>query len=165
MPKLWSTRVFCVNDAWFTYVSRINGEILNQGSIRCCSRFAFILNWDGPRISGERRYTFGQPELLEGLDFVVVAIGLFGVSEILLNAENKLEIEKPAKIQGVFPNREVWLPTFASIRRGTVIGMVLGLIPEANSVIASLISYSVEKKRADPSRFGNSMFIDRPYQW
>jgi putative tricarboxylic transport membrane protein len=106
-------------------------------------------------ISGENRFTFGQPELLEGLDLAIVAIGLFGLSEILLNLESKDNIQKPEKVKGIFPNREEWSPVLKSIIRGTGIGFFIGLIPGANAVIASLMSYSVEKKIAkNPSRFG-----------
>ncbi|OLN22109.1 transporter [Domibacillus antri] len=106
--------------------------------------------------SGAIRFTFGQPELLGGIDFTVLAIGLFGISEILSNAGNPTKMEKPAKIQGLLPKREELLPTSMSIGRGTVLGFLIGLIPGSNAAISSLMSYSLEKKRAkDPSRFGN----------
>lgn len=105
--------------------------------------------------SGAMRFTFGQTELLDGLDFVVVAMGLFGISEILLNAENQMKMDKPAKIGGLLPKKEEWKPTAKSIARGTGVGMLIGLIPGASASIASLVSYSLEKKLAkDPSRFG-----------
>ncbi|OES44756.1 tripartite tricarboxylate transporter permease [Domibacillus iocasae] len=105
--------------------------------------------------SGAIRFTFGQQELLGGIDFTVLAIGLFGISEILSNAGNPTNMEKPAKIQGLFPKKEEWLPTSMSIGRGTILGFLIGLIPGSNAAISSLMSYSLEKKRAkDPSRFG-----------
>lgn len=106
-------------------------------------------------ISGDQRFTFGSLQLLDGIDFTIMAMGLFGISEILLYAENPTKIKKTEKIKGLFPNRKEWGPTFKSIGRGTGIGMILGLIPGANSIIASTFSYIVEKKAAkDPSRFG-----------
>ncbi|MEW9672469.1 tripartite tricarboxylate transporter permease [Ammoniphilus sp. 3BR4] len=105
--------------------------------------------------SGAIRFTFGQNELLDGLDFTIIAMGLFAFSEILMNMENQTKPVIPEKIQGLFPKREEWNPTMRSIGRGTGIGMVLGLIPGANAVIASLLSYSLEKRIAkDPNRFG-----------
>lgn len=105
--------------------------------------------------SGATRFIFGRLELLEGLDFVVVAMGLFGISEILLNAENHLNMKKPEKIHGLMPKREEWKPALKSIGRGTGIGLLIGLIPGASASIASLISYSTEKRIAkNPSRFG-----------
>ncbi len=106
-------------------------------------------------MSGAVRFTFGQAHLLEGLDFVVVAVGLFGISEIFINAEKQLGMDKPAKVEGLLPRREEWLPIIKSIGRGTGIGLILGIIPGVNAVITTITSYSIEKKLAkDPSRFG-----------
>lgn len=106
-------------------------------------------------MTGSVRYAFGQPYLIEGLDFVTLSIGLFGLSELLLSAEQKWKSSKPPKVKGVLPRREEWKPTLKSIGRGTGIGFLIGLIPGMNSVIAPVVSYSVEKKLAkDPSRFG-----------
>jgi putative tricarboxylic transport membrane protein len=105
--------------------------------------------------SGAERFIFGQLELLDGVDFVVLAMGLFGISEILINAESNMQLDKPAKIKSLIPPREEWKPALSAIARGTGLGMVLGLIPGASASIASLMSYSLEKKVAkDPTRFG-----------
>ena len=106
-------------------------------------------------VSGEYRFTFGSMELMEGIDFAVMAMGLFGISEILLNAENPAKVGKSERVKGLLPRREEWSPTLKSVGRGTGIGMILGVIPGANSIIASTFSYILEKKVAkDPSRFG-----------
>ncbi|MEH7747780.1 tripartite tricarboxylate transporter permease, partial [Neobacillus drentensis] len=106
-------------------------------------------------VTGEFRFTFGSIELMDGIDFAVMAMGLFGISEILLNAENPAKVTKPEKVKGLLPRRDEWGATLKSIGRGTGIGMLLGVIPGANSIIASTFSYIVEKKAAkDPSRFG-----------
>jgi putative tricarboxylic transport membrane protein len=105
--------------------------------------------------TGAERYTFGQLELIDGIDFVVLAMGLFGVSEILINAEQSMDIPRPPKVKGLIPPRDEWGPSAKAIGRGTILGMVLGLIPGSSASIASLLSYSLEKKVAkDPSRFG-----------
>ncbi|MED4601291.1 tripartite tricarboxylate transporter permease [Paenibacillus validus] len=106
-------------------------------------------------VSGAVRFTFGEPYLMNGFDLVTIAMGLFGLSEILLGMENLTNSEKPAKVKGLLPRREEWKPTVNSIGRGTVLGFITGLIPGTNSVIPALLSYSLEKKIAkDPSRFG-----------
>jgi putative tricarboxylic transport membrane protein len=106
-------------------------------------------------VTGTVRFTFDQMQLMDGFDFVIVAMGLFGISEILISSEEKTGQEIIPKIKGLFPSREEWKPALLSIFRGTGIGFFLGLIPGANAVIASLVSYSAEKKLAkDPSRFG-----------
>lgn len=97
-------------------------------------------------ISGANRFTFGIPDFLSGFDFVIVSMGLFGISEILLNAENKYKAEKPAKVKGLFPRKDEWAPTLKSIGRGTGLGFLIGLVPGANAVLASLASYTLEKK-------------------
>lgn len=106
--------------------------------------------------SGVMRYTFGRMELFEGIDFVVIAMGLFGISEILLSVENIAEsVVSKGKIKGFLPRKEEIKPTAFAILRGTGVGVFLGLIPGATTVIASIISYTLEKKLAkDPSRFG-----------
>ncbi|MDP4127584.1 MAG: tripartite tricarboxylate transporter permease [Bacillota bacterium] len=105
--------------------------------------------------SGVLRFTFGSTELMDGLDFTVMAMGLFGISEILLNAENPAKVTRPEKVKGLFPKRGEWGATLKAVGRGTGIGMILGIIPGANSIIASTFSYILEKKVAkDPSRFG-----------
>lgn len=106
-------------------------------------------------VSGESRFTLGSLELQRGIDFVPMALGLFGISEILLSLEEKINTAKPAQVKRLLPERHEWSPTMKAIGRGTGIGFLIGLIPGANAVIASLISYTVEKKIAkDPSRFG-----------
>ena len=106
-------------------------------------------------VSGESRFTLGLLQLERGIDFVPMALGLFGISELLLSLEEKINAAKPAQLNRLLPERHEWKPTMKAIGRGTGIGFLIGLIPGANAVIASLISYTVEKKTAkDPSRFG-----------
>lgn len=106
-------------------------------------------------ISGALRFTFGEPHLMEGFDFVTIAMGLFGISEVLLGMETVMHAEKPPKVSGLLPRREEWRPTLMSILRGTGLGFAAGLIPGSNAVIPAILSYSLEKKLAkDPSRFG-----------
>jgi putative tricarboxylic transport membrane protein len=106
-------------------------------------------------VSGAMRFTFGQQNLMSGIDFVIVTMGLFGLSEILLGIENIVKAEKPPKIKGLLPRKDEWKPSMKAIGRGTVLGFLIGLIPGSNSVIPAILSYTMEKKLAkDPSRFG-----------
>lgn len=107
--------------------------------------------------SGIIRFAFGEIHLMNGFDFISIAMGLFGLSELFLNAEASMRAnaEKPPMVTGLLPNREEWKPTMMSIGRGSILGFVIGLIPGTNSVIPTILSYSMEKKLAqDPSRFG-----------
>ncbi|MEH7084928.1 tripartite tricarboxylate transporter permease [Neobacillus drentensis] len=107
--------------------------------------------------SGIIRFAFGETHLMNGFDFISIAMGLFGLSELFLNAEASMSsnAEAPPKVQGLLPHREEWKPMMKSIGRGSLLGFFIGLIPGTNSVIPTILSYSMEKKLAkDPSRFG-----------
>ncbi|GED29930.1 MULTISPECIES: tripartite tricarboxylate transporter permease [Brevibacillus] len=106
-------------------------------------------------VSGAVRFTFGEAHLMNGLDLVTVAMGLFGLSEILFGMENLQKLDKPGKVKGLLPRKEEWRPTLNAIGRGTGLGFFVGLIPGSNSVIPAILSYTLEKRIAkDPSRFG-----------
>lgn len=105
--------------------------------------------------AGIMRLTFDVLELQNGLDFIPLVMGLFGLSEIFASVEDELTAPKPTKVNGLFPRRDEWKPVLGAIFRGTLVGFPLGLIPGSNNVIPTLLSYSLEKKIAkDPSRFG-----------
>ncbi len=106
-------------------------------------------------ISGVVRFSFGQIHMLSGIGIIPLAIGLFGLSEVFTGMEEALRRDKPPKVKELFPRRKELKPTFMAIGRGTGLGFLVGLIPGTNSIIPTLLSYSVEKKVAkDPSRFG-----------
>lgn len=106
-------------------------------------------------LSGVLRFTFGEPNLMEGLDFVVISMGLFGISEVMVGMETAIVVKTLPKVGKLLPNRDEWVPTLKAIGRGTGLGFLIGLIPGSNSVIPAILSYSIEKKLAkDPSRFG-----------
>ena len=106
--------------------------------------------------TGEYRMTFGLDFLADGIDFSVLAMGLFGIAEILRNLDHteSRDVVKQA-IGRLLPNREDFRQSAAPILRGTVIGAVLGILPGNGAVLGPFASYTVEKKLAkDPSRFG-----------
>ena len=106
--------------------------------------------------SGLQRYSFGIPELSDGIGFVVVAMGLFGFAEIITNLESpeRREVLK-TKVKGLWITRDQFRQAWPAVLRGTGLGSVLGLLPGGGAMLASFASYAVEKKVAkDPSRFG-----------
>ncbi len=106
-------------------------------------------------ISGVLRYTFNQPFLINGLDLVTIAMGLFGLSEIFLGMENLSAVGKPEKLTSLFPRKDELKSTSGAILRGTGLGFLIGLIPGTNSAIPALLSYSMEKKLSKtPGKFG-----------
>ena len=106
-------------------------------------------------VRGAPRFTFGIPELYDGLGFVPVVMGLFGVAEILLTIEAPFRQVVDTKIKNLWPNREEWRRSGGAIGRGTVIGFVLGLIPGVGAVIPTFMAYILEKRiSAHPEKFG-----------
>ena len=97
--------------------------------------------------SGTQRFTFGIYELADGIGFVTVAMGMFGLGEIIRNMENEAERSvMVAKITGLWPTREDFKRMVAPILRGTVIGSALGILPGSGSILGSFAAYSIEKK-------------------
>jgi len=106
--------------------------------------------------TGEERLTFGIPDLADGIDFAVLAMGIFGFAEILRNLENPetRDVVKGA-IGRLLPSKEDLKRSLAPIARGTGLGAILGILPGNGAVLGPFAAYSLEKKIAkDPSRFG-----------
>jgi len=103
---------------------------------------------------GAPRFDFGQLWLLDGVDFIILAVALFGVGEVL--ASCRMGSADPILNVGrVLPNREEWRQARMAILRGSGIGFLIGILPGAGATIASFVGYIAEKKMAkDPSRFG-----------
>jgi putative tricarboxylic transport membrane protein len=106
--------------------------------------------------SGVPRFSFGINELIDGIGFVVIAVGVFAVGEIIANLGDPAERQVfTSQAINLFPTREDLKASFGPILRGTGIGAFFGVLPGTGPAIASLSSYLVEKKlAADPSRFG-----------
>ncbi|MFC5730625.1 MULTISPECIES: tripartite tricarboxylate transporter permease [Nocardioides] len=106
--------------------------------------------------TGAERFTFGNLQLTDGIDFVVVAMGLFGVGEILYNLEQRHgKPHVPAEVGNVWPSRADIRQSSGAIGRGSVIGFVLGVLPGGGAVMSSLAAYATEKRISkNPERFG-----------
>jgi putative tricarboxylic transport membrane protein len=106
--------------------------------------------------SGAGRFTFDSLQLADGIDFVVVAMGLFGVGEILYNLEQRFgKPHVPAIVANVWPSRKDIKQSSGAIGRGSVIGFGLGVLPGGGAVLSSLVAYANEKRRSKtPERFG-----------
>jgi TctA family transporter len=106
--------------------------------------------------TGVARYTFGIPDLYDGIGFVPVAMGMFGVAEIILNLEETQGRDLITKeINRLWPTRDDFRLAWPATVRGTLIGLGLGILPGSGATVGSFAGYSLEKKVArDPSRFG-----------
>jgi len=97
--------------------------------------------------SGVQRFTFGSTELFEGLDFVIVAMGFFGIGDIICNLEETYKrTALKQEIGRLVPTRAELKQMLAPAVRGTLIGSVLGILPGGGALLSSFASYSVEKK-------------------
>jgi putative tricarboxylic transport membrane protein len=106
--------------------------------------------------TGGERFTFGSLNLADGLDFVPIAMGLFGLGEILYNLEERhTTVSAPAKVANVWPSRTDLRQSSGAIGRGSVLGFGLGILPGGGATLSSLAAYAMEKKRSKtPERFG-----------
>jgi len=96
--------------------------------------------------TGTPRYTFDIPQLADGVGFVVAAMGMFGLGEIILNLERVGGTPFLARVTSLWPTREDFRRMIAPILRGTVLGSAVGILPGGGALLASFASYSLEKK-------------------
>ncbi|MCV2354338.1 tripartite tricarboxylate transporter permease [Paucibacter sp. B2R-40] len=99
-------------------------------------------------ISGTPRFSFGIPELSDGLGFVVVAMGIFGFGEIIANLGLPAEHREvfTHDVKGLWPSKQDFKEAWPSVVRGTALGSVLGVLPGGGALLASFAAYTLEKK-------------------
>ncbi len=119
--------------------------------------FGLFLGWVGMDIiSGQPRFTFGIMDLMDGIGLVPMLMGIFGISEVLLNVEKVLERSIfQDRIRGLLPSREDWKACFGPIVRGSLLGFFFGILPGSGGIISTFTSYTLEKKLSKhPEKFG-----------
>jgi putative tricarboxylic transport membrane protein len=119
--------------------------------------FGLLLGMVGTDVnSGVARFSFDVPELSDGIEFVAIAMGMFGFAEIILNLEQKEKREVfTSKVTNLFPRWDDLKASFPAILRGTGIGSILGILPGGGAVLSSFSSYAIEKKISKtPEKFG-----------
>ena len=106
--------------------------------------------------TGAPRFTLDQLQLADGINFVAVAAGVFGIAEILRNMEGeRTRVPIIAKVLGLMPTREDWKRMIGPILRGTTLGSALGVLPGGGAILASFAAYTIEKKiSSHPEEFG-----------
>jgi putative tricarboxylic transport membrane protein len=135
-----------------TYVSR--GSLIRSLVMACLGLCLCVVGMDP--ITARSRFTFGLSGLMDGFELVYVAMGLFGLSEVLVNLGGSLKAEMvETKISGLLPTRQDWKDSAKPIARGTVVGFFLGMLPGFGSSITTFVSYALEKRFSKhPERFG-----------
>src|SRR5829696_1634752 len=131
-----------------------HGDMVKSLAMVCLGLLLGVVGTDVN--SGMARYSFGIAELTDGIGFVVVAVGVFAVGEIIANLGDPEERQVfTSKVTHLFPTKDDLKRSFWPIVRGTGLGAFFGVLPGTGPAIASLSSYMLEKKlAADPSRFG-----------
>jgi putative tricarboxylic transport membrane protein len=106
--------------------------------------------------TGEERMTFGLPFLADGIDFAVLAMGIFGIAEILRNLDHTEHRDVVRQAIGrLLPSKDDFKQSYKPVLRGTLIGAILGILPGNGAVLGPFAAYTLEKKLAkDPKRFG-----------
>ena len=107
-------------------------------------------------VTGSARFTFGVTPLLSGLDFVAIAMGVFGLGEILYNLEQRIRSEDATtRVDHILPTMADFVQTRFTMIRGAILGFFIGILPGGGGVVSSLASYGIEKRLArEPERFG-----------
>jgi putative tricarboxylic transport membrane protein len=110
-------------------------------------------------VSGVARFSYDITELMDGIGMVPVVMGLFGISEVLLNLEKTFQREiLKGEIKNIFPTKEDWRKSSAPILRGSVLGFFLGILPGGGAVLGSFVSYAIEKRISKhPEKFGSGV--------
>jgi putative tricarboxylic transport membrane protein len=131
---------------------------LTKGLIMAVAGLALSMVGQDP-VTGTTRFTMGSITFMDGVGLVPVAMGVFGIGEVLTNLEENVKQEIfSAKIRGLFPTLKDWASCKWPIVRGTIIGFFMGILPGAGVVIPTFMSYAAEKRFSRyPEKFGTGV--------
>lgn len=141
-------------------VGLVAAVVLAHGSLRkaiAMTVLGLLLGLVGMDINSSfSRFSFGVPQLMDGIDFVVVATGLFGFAEILHSLSSRRDRQiTTTQVGSIWPTRDDLRASAKPIMRGTLLGSLLGVLPGGGAAISSFAAYSLEKKLSrHPERFG-----------
>ncbi len=144
--------LICMGLVILTYLSR--GSMLKALMMAVLGIFVSTIGLDS--MTAVSRFSFGNINLQEGVGLVPIAMGMFGLGEILtsLEKEGKQEVIK-AKLRNLFPSVRDWKDSKWPILRGTILGFFLGILPGGGALISSFAAYAIEKKVSrHPEKFG-----------
>ena len=137
-------------------LSRLTDSSLSRAFVMVAAGLALSTIGMEP-MSGTSRFTFGFLKMSQGVDLVPIAMGMFGVAELLAMAEQKLKAEAPisVRLRELLPTKEDWQRSWPPITRGSVMGFLFGLVPGPTAMIATFASYALERKLSKhPEQFG-----------
>ena len=153
--KFGPTEYFSLTLLGLTLAAFLSGKSMLKGMLMAVLGLLLATVGIDP-VGGALRYTFGTMILMDGFDFLALAMGVFGIGEILISLEEDMNSELvTTKIKDIYPTMKDWLESRWAILRGTVIGFGVGLLPGGGAVMASMIAYAIEKRVSKtPERFG-----------
>lgn len=152
-PEYFS--LMCLGLVVLTFLAR--GSMLKSLIMALCGLFLGLIGLDP--YSAKPRFTLGFPELMDGVGIIPLVMGLFGIAEVLSNLESREKAQiYETQIYGILSSLKEWLKAKWSILRGTAIGFFTGIIPGGGAVLASFLSYALEKKLSrEPQKFGEGV--------
>lgn len=149
-PEIFTVMLFGITILSYLGSSSITKAFLSGA-------LGLFLGTIGKDLTGFSRFTLGISGLYDGVGLIPVLMGLFGVSEVIINLERRFTREVlDTKIKGLLPNRRDWAASAKPIVRGTILGFLLGVIPGPANTISSFASYAIEKRFSkNPEKFGH----------
>jgi len=133
----------------------LSGPSLARGLIACGIGMLIATVGSDP-VTGEGRFTFGSYELLAGIDFVPVVVGLFAISEVFIASTSGEKSIYEGKLSRLYPTKKEMKQSAGPIARGSVLGFILGLVPGLSPAAASFTAYDLERRVSKtPERFGH----------
>lgn len=148
-PEYFSLMLFGI-----TILVSITGKSLIKGLI--AGMFGMLIAMVGiDPMTGMMRFTLRNPNLIGGVHFITVVVGLFAISEILINIESSIKAVYEGKLKNIFPGWDDLRRSAGAIFRGTFVGFFVGALPGGSPTIASFVAYDLEKKCSkNPEKFG-----------
>lgn len=134
-----------------------SGSLLKSLIMATLGMFVSLIGMEN--VSGFSRFTLGSLTLSDGLGLVPVAVGMFGIAEVLTNIEELAEQDVfKTDLGSLFPTRQDWMACRWAILRGTVVGFLLGILPGAGTLVTTFVAYGLEKRFSKyPEKFGTGM--------
>ena len=153
-PPEYSSLI-CMGFIMISYLA--SGSMLKAIISALLGMFISTIGMDS--LTGVNRFTVGNINLTEGVGLVTLGIGIFGISEIILNIEEAVPIEiYKTRVKNLLPSRQDWRDSIGPILRGTGLGFFLGVLPGGGPLLSTFTSYAVEKKISKtPEKFGTGM--------
>ncbi len=156
--KFGPPEYFCLMLLGLTLVTSLGTGSLVKG-LMMATVGIFLGTIGTDNISGQERFTYGSYTLMDGLAFIPVTMGLFGIPEVLENLEGSLRREMyKTKVADLLPTLRDWKNSIGAMVRGSFLGFFIGILPGGGPMIASLVAYGTEKRISKhPEKFGTGI--------